>query len=185
MVWKRSDSPTSDRISDGPAIGLLQVVDAVRTDHNARYGTQLSRADLLVPATNVDVAASAIRRIIDSYQRNHPAIANLREDWTNLRFVELLTLGWNAGWSQRAGVGRVAPYLVGRGLPVTVEGVVIHADRAGASPHLSDRRKLAFAVAVAATYARERVRDQAEASQGVASAPVATPATATPAEVAS
>ncbi|MCE9578956.1 MAG: lytic transglycosylase domain-containing protein, partial [Deltaproteobacteria bacterium] len=146
-------------ISDGPAIGLLQVVDAVRTDHNARYGTQLTRADLLVPVTNVDVAASAIRRIIDSYQRNHPAIANLREDWTNLRFVELVTLGWNAGWSERAGLGRVARYLERDGRPaITVEAIVANARAAGASPHLSDRRKLAFANAVTATYARERVR---------------------------
>ncbi|MCE9575699.1 MAG: lytic transglycosylase domain-containing protein [Deltaproteobacteria bacterium] len=166
-------------ISDGPAIGLLQVVDAVRTDHNVRYGTQLTRADLLVPATNVDVATSALRRIIDSYQRNHPAIANLREDWTNLRFVELVTLGWNAGWSERAGLGRVARYLERNGRPaITVEAIVANARAAGVSPHLSDRRKLAFANAVTATYARERVRDRFElqvAAPAVAAAPSAPP----------
>ena len=169
-------------ISDGPAIGLLQVVDAVRTDHNARYGTQLTRADLLVPATNIDVAASALRRIIDSYQRNHPAIANLREDWTNLRFVELVSLGWVAGWSERAGLGRVARYLERDGRPaITVEAIVANARSAGATPHLSNHRKLAFANAVTATYARERVRDRFElqvAAPAVAAAPGATPSPA-------
>jgi hypothetical protein len=169
-------------ISDGPAIGLLQVVDAVRTDHNARFGTTITRADLLVPATNVEVAASALRRIIDSYQRNHPAIANLREDWTNLRFVELVTLGWNAGWSERAGLGKVARYLERDGRPaITVEAIVANARAAGATPHLSNRRKLAFANAVTATYARERVRDRFErqaAAPAVAAAPSATPSPA-------
>ncbi len=150
-------------ISAGPAVGLLQVVDAVRADHNTRHTTQITRADLLVPATNVEVAASAIRRIVDSLQRNHPAIANLREDWGNLRFVELVTLSWNAGWSERGGLGRVARYLEGQGRPaVTVEAIVANAAAAGASHHLSNQRKLAFANAVTRTYARERVRDQFE-----------------------
>ena len=107
-------------ISDGPAIGLLQVIDAVRADHNALHGTTITRADLLVPATNVEVAARALRRIVDSYQRNHPAIANLREDWSNLRFAELVTLGWAAGWSERQVDRRLASgrwrRVVGRGL---------------------------------------------------------------------
>ncbi|MCA9678211.1 MAG: lytic transglycosylase domain-containing protein [Kofleriaceae bacterium] len=146
-------------LTTGPAWGLLQVEPVVLADYNKRHGTTFRRADLLSPAINVAVAADALRVIIASYRRFHPDVVNLREDWDNPRFVELLTFGWNAGFSERAGVGRVVTYLGRQGVAdVTVDMVFAHAAAAGAVGHLSREGKLRFAKAVTRLYQRERAR---------------------------
>jgi hypothetical protein len=153
-----------------PGRGLFSVVDVVRADYNQRHGTRLAPADLLDPAVNTQVAADALRRIVDGYARSHRAVPNLREDWTNPRFVELVTFGWNAGFSERGGVGRVASYLERLGTTeLTLDVVAAAAARAGASPHLSDPRKVRYCRDVTATYFRERERDERE---GRAAGPV-------------
>ena len=79
---------------DGPAWGLLQVVEVVRRDYNARHGTHHTREDLLDPAINVTIASELLRAIIASYQKHHPEVPNLQADWGNPRFTEMLIFGW-------------------------------------------------------------------------------------------
>jgi len=146
-------------LTDGPAWGLLQVEPIVLSDYNKRHGTTFRRADLLSPSINVAVGADALRLIIASYRRFHPDIPNLQENWNNPRFVELLTFGWNAGFSERGGVGRVATHLRKQGFTdITVDMVFAHAAAAGAVRHLSRESKVAFAKKVTRLYARERAR---------------------------
>ena len=65
--------------------------------------------------------------------------------------------GWNAGFSQAGGVGRVARYLEGLGaLDITIDQVSAHAQLAGASKHLSNPAKVAWCKGVVALYLRER-----------------------------
>jgi soluble lytic murein transglycosylase-like protein len=146
----------------GPAWGLLQVIEVVRLDYNKRHGTDHTRLDLLKPETNIAVASDLLRRIIASYQRNHPRVPNMQTRWSNRRFVELLTFGWNAGYSERGGVGRVARYLEERGQAFRIDIDTIHqsARAAGASRHLSNARKVAWCKSVASLYERERQRDE-------------------------
>ena len=120
------------------------------------------RADLLKPAVNIRIAADLLRRIADSYERNHPEVENMLEDWNNPRFVELLTFGWNAGYSERGGVGRVVSYLEDRGLAhaVTIDSVHRYAKAAGASRHLSNAKKVAWCKGVALLYTREKAHDR-------------------------
>jgi soluble lytic murein transglycosylase-like protein len=160
----KRESNMNPRSADGPAWGLLQVTEIVRRDFNERHRTRYARADLLDPRINVFIASDLLQRIIASYERNHPYTPNLREDWSNRRFVELLTFGWNAGYSERGGVGRVAHFLElqGRHAETTIDTIHAGARDAGASRHLSNPRKVSWCKGVAALHARERALEASE-----------------------
>jgi hypothetical protein len=139
------------------AWGLLQIVEVVRHAFNQAHGTHYTRAQLLDPEVNVPIAAWLLRRIVDGYQRHHADVANLRTDWRNPRFVELVVFGWNAGMSEAAGVGRVVEYLKRRGIrAIDLDLVHEHAQAAGASRHLSNAAKVRWSRSVADLYAQER-----------------------------
>jgi hypothetical protein len=152
-----SESGMQAGSQSGPARGLLQIIEVVRRDYNRAEGTAHQRADLLDPAVNVAVGTWLLRRIIDSYERRHPDTPNFRADWHNPRFVELVTFGWNAGWSEAGGVGRVARYLENSGqTDITIDLIHLYARAAGASRHLSRADKVAWSKKVAALYQTER-----------------------------
>ncbi len=157
----KRESNMNPRETDGPAWGLMQVIEVVRRDHNKDFGTNYSRRDLLTPSVNVEIAATLLRRIVRSFQRNHPDVPNMRQDWTNPRFVELLTFAWNAGWSERGGIGRVARYLKKRGKAkeITVELVRANARNAGAIRFLSETGRMRWSKSVARFYMSERLRE--------------------------
>lgn len=141
-------------------MGLINVTSIARLDYNLRNRTSITREQMRDPAVNIRVAADILRVIIRSYEANHGTVRHFREKWDDRAFVELLTFGWNAGHSQSTGVGRVVRYV--RRLPVGIRPTEITADvifrfarLAGASPHLSNARKLAYSKGVAATYFRE------------------------------
>lgn len=134
----------------GAARGILQVVGVVRDDYNQRHGTSYTPDDLLDSDVNVKIAADLINRIV-TYLGKHPS-QNLREDWRNPEFVKLLTAGWNAGFSEAAGVGKVASYLEGRGIPVTHDSVYEHAAAAGGVIYLQKPERRAWQRTVADLY---------------------------------
>lgn len=144
-----------------PAWGLLQVIEVVRRDYNERHQTRYTREDLLDPRVNVMIASDLLRRIVTSYGKNHPGVPNLQEDWSHRPFVELLTFGWNAGYSERGGVGLVARYLerLGRHGDITIDTIHANARAAGASRHLSNAKKVAWCKSVARLYLAEKARD--------------------------
>ena len=144
----------------GPAWGLMQVVEVVRRDFNKAHKTSYTRADLLKPEVNVSMATWLLNIIIRSYERNHPDVPNLQVDWDNPRFVELLTFGWNSGWSESRGLGRVARYLEQRGQrDITAELVHKHAAAAGGVRFLSERARMRWSKSVARYYLSERLHE--------------------------
>jgi hypothetical protein len=143
------------------ARGLMQIVPVVLTDYNTRHGTAYQLDHLFDPAINIAIGCELLRLIIASYHGHHPQVANLRADWTNPPFVELLTFGWNAGFSEVGGVGLVASYLERRGLTeLSIELVHQTAPAAGASKYLADATSVRWCKSVAALYARERASSQ-------------------------
>lgn len=148
------ESDMRARLTDGPAWGLLQVMEVVREDFNRRERRNFTRSDLLDPAVNVTIAASLLALIAKSYAANHTS-PNLQPNWRNPQFVALLTFGWNAGWSERGGVGRVVSFLEQRGMDVNINSVFDAAKASGASPHLLNPMKLAFAKQVTRQYFSE------------------------------
>jgi hypothetical protein len=150
------ESATNPNARTGQTRGLMQIVPVVLDDYNKRHGTTYQPEHLFDPPINVAIGCELLRLIVDSYQRNHPHVPNLQADWANLRFVELLTFGWNAGFSESGGVGRVAGYLERRGITdVTIDLVHRTAGVAGASSHLSNAAKVRWCKSVAALYQRE------------------------------
>lgn len=143
----KRESNLNPREAIDPAWGLMQVVPQVRISYNQRHGTSYSQAQLLEPETNVKIATELLRRIVRQYGK-HPA-KNLKENWHNPEFVKLVTAGWNSGYSEAAGVGRVASYLESRGIPVTHDAVFEHAAAAGGTRHLQNRTKYAWQRSVA------------------------------------
>jgi soluble lytic murein transglycosylase-like protein len=141
--------------SRDPAWGLMQVVPDVRTSYNQRYGTGYSQNDLLDPATNVKIASELLNRIAKQYQANHGSDPNMRINWGNPEFVKLVVAGWNSGYSEAGGVGRVASYLRSRGLPVTHDNVFQYAAAAGATRHLQNSTKYNWQRRVADTFYAE------------------------------
>jgi hypothetical protein len=116
------------------ARGLLQVVGVLREDYNRRHGTNYVSNDLLDPDLNVKIAADLLNLIVVAYGK-HPS-KNLQVDWHNPEFVKLLTAGWNAGFSEAAGVGKVARYLEQRSELVTHDNVFANAAAAGGVVYL-------------------------------------------------
>lgn len=157
--------------------GLINVVGVVREDFNERHGTTYRAEDLQDPVVSITIAADTLRRIIDGYARKHPDVANLREDWSNRHFVELLTFGWNAGFSEKAGVGRVARYLEDQGrTELTLGDVAKSAHDAGASHWLwAHPKKVAWTRSVADLYFAERERDSAKSAVATVPVPPAGP----------
>lgn len=155
------ESSTNPEEASGPAWGLLQVVEVVRRDFNRRNGTRFRRQHLLDPETNVRIATDLLNRIIESYEHNHPNVPNLQADWHNSRFVELLTFGWNAGYSERGGVGKVARYMEAKGdaAGVTIDTVFDSAKPAKASRHLSNPRKVRWCKSVARLFREQDDRN--------------------------
>lgn len=121
--------------SPNAARGLMQVVGVARQEFNTRNGTAYTADDLLNPAINIRIGAWLLNRIIDGYAR-HPS-RNLQMNWGNPEFIKLLTAGWNAGYSDGGGVGKVASYLEARNIPVTHDSVYANASAAGAAATLS------------------------------------------------
>lgn len=155
LVERESDGHPAVRA--GSAIGLMQIVPVVLADYNKRHGKAIRSEQLVAPAVNVAIGCDLLRLIIASYRKHHPRIPSLQADWNNPRFVELLTFGWNAGFSEAGGLGRVARYLEQLGArDIDVDLVAAHARIAGATKHLSNPAKLAWSKSVAALYQRER-----------------------------
>lgn len=117
------------------AKGILQVVGVLRNDYNRRNGTSYTPEDMFDPEVNVKIAAWLLNSIVTAYNK-HPD-KNMKTDWSNPEFVKLVTAGWNAGFSEGGGVGKVARYLEQQGKPVTLEAVSAAAPIAGGSKWLA------------------------------------------------
>lgn len=162
VAYLRALAHAESGLNPADRLGLINVVPIAVADYNRRHPREPVRpAQMTDPAVNVRVAADILRTIIASYRRHHPDVPALAEDWTRPAFVELLSFGWNAGFSERAGVGRVVRYLrrTRPGHPITLDTVADAAAAAGAAPTLSSPRKRAYCKGIAAAYRREVLRD--------------------------
>jgi hypothetical protein len=154
-------NPTSN------ATGLLQITKVALQGFNQAHGTSYALADMLDPDLNLQVGIDLIRRIISSYGA-HPA--SLSPDWQSARWVALLTLGWNAGYSERAGVGYVVGKLEAAGIEparITVDTVSQLATKLpDASRYLAMPDRVKWAKRVTQAYAGSSGGSQAGTGAG-------------------
>jgi len=94
------------------------------------------RVRLTDPALNTRVFVRTLNSMMSSFKAG-----GLTPDWSWDDYPALLTMGWNAGWSQKQGVRRVLDYLRGKGLPLDYSTVAAWALDAGAKSTLSDGAK--------------------------------------------
>ena len=144
------ESSLNPNENTSPAYGLMQLVNTVRLEYNQLRNTHYSQSDLLNPDINVKIASDLLHRIMTAYAR-HPD-PNMQPNFSNPEFVKLLVAGWNSGYSEGGGVGKVARYLEARGLPVTHDNVFANAGAAGATTHLQNAQKKAWQRSVADLY---------------------------------
>jgi len=164
------DSQKEDPASH--AAGLLQITDIVRKDWNSAHeDAPVSRTDLFDPEINVRIGAALLNRIVQVY-RHHPT---LRPDWSSRRYAELVALGWNAGYSDRAGVGLAVTELEAAGAKpadVTVDSVSrVAAGLSNASRFVARADRVAYAKAVADLYLGSK-QSRVVASRGGIAGPV-------------
>lgn len=106
----------------------------VLPSYNKRRGTNYSSKDLFDPEINVKIATDLLNRITVAMDK-HPD-PNMKWNPSNPESVKLLLAGWNSGYSEAAGLGKVARYLESRGIPVTHENVFTFAREAGGTHFL-------------------------------------------------
>lgn len=169
----KRESDLNPREAKDPAWGLMQVVPVVRFEYNKKHGTNYSKSDLLKPEVNVKIASNLINRIVKLYGSTHPNTPNMRENWNNPEFVKLVTAGWNSGYSNVGGVGKVARYLERQGIPVTHDNVFRYSQAAGATRHLTGNTSLRWQRSVADLFYAEGGPESMLGSVGVRLAIVA------------
>jgi soluble lytic murein transglycosylase-like protein len=139
------------------AAGLLQITDIVRRDWNGSHpDAPVGRADLFDPEINVRIGAALLNRIVQTYRRHR----TLQPDWSSRRYAELVALGWNAGYSDRGGVGLAVTQLEAAGAEpadVTVDSVSrVAASLPQASRFVALPERVMYAKAVADLYLGSR-----------------------------
>ncbi|MBT8453015.1 MAG: transglycosylase SLT domain-containing protein [Deltaproteobacteria bacterium] len=131
----KRESNLNPQSGGGSYWGILQVgYKNVLPSYNKRRGTNYSPNDLFDAEINVKIATDLLNRIVVAFGK-HPS-PNLQADWSNPEWVKLLTAGWNSGYSEAGGLGRVASWLEARGIPVTHDSVFKYAASAGATKYL-------------------------------------------------
>lgn len=150
----KRESNMNPNSGGGSYWGILQVgIGNVLPSYNKRRGTRYSSQDLFNPDINVKIAADLINRITIAFAK-HPD-PNMKMDWSNPEFVKLVLAGWNSGYSEGGGVGKVAKYLEARKIPVTHDNVFKYARAAKASKYLQREqydKKRRWQAGVAALY---------------------------------
>jgi hypothetical protein len=147
----QSESSFNPRAVTGHAVGLFQITPVVLNDYNASRGTGHTRADLFDPVLNTRIAVDHIHRIVDLYS----TIPALRPDWASRRWLELLTLGWNAGHSAVAKMARQMKQAGVSSERTTIDTVHDAAVALQYPGHLADEKHVRFARKVVTAYLRE------------------------------
>lgn len=93
------------------ATGLGQILSGTRDLYNQREGKAAglvvaNQAALKDPATNIRVATWLLRTIADLYAATC-ADAKWKHNWANRDYVECVSLGYTAGWSDMEGVAGI------------------------------------------------------------------------------
>lgn len=151
----KNESDFNPNEQSGPAWGLMQVVTSVREGYNKRFSKSYTREDLLNPDVNTRIACDLIRKIAGALSRNHPKALPNGADWRDPRFAQLVTFGWNAGYSEAAGVGYMLGQLEGRFLAseITIDKIQEQAPFfPKATRHLSNAGKVSWCKKVVANY---------------------------------
>lgn len=127
------------------ATGLFQITTPALTTFNQREGSALQLAHLVDPDLNTRVAVHHLGDVINAYRK----LRSLQPDWTSRRWIELVTLGWNAGHNA---VARIVASMEASNVPperITVDAVSQVARGTGTAKYVADPARVSWAKSVA------------------------------------
>jgi hypothetical protein len=130
------------------ATGLFQITATALKSFNDANRSELALPHLTNPEMNTRVAVHHLKSVINVYRRYR----SLAPDWSSRRWVELLTLGWNAGHNA---VAALAAQMEASGIPserITVESVSELARATGRAPYVADPARVTWAKSVASLF---------------------------------
>lgn len=129
------------------ARGLMQITPVVWKDQVDRFGAPITTdAQLFDPQTNLQLGRKTLQHVVTVLRRY------VQPNWDDRVWVESVIAGWNAGYSDKQGLGRVYQYLRQRGRPLNVDEAAKVAVDAGAKRYLSEPRRRRFWRIVAGHY---------------------------------
>ncbi len=131
------------------ATGLFQITNTALSSFNQRNATSLQLPQLVDPDINTQVASQHLAGVINVYKKYRA----LQPDWNNRRWLELLTLGWNAGHNA---VAQIVGRMEATGLPVDRINVDTVSQAAaaigGKAKYVGDSARVAWSKSVAAKF---------------------------------
>ena len=93
LAYKESSFNPNNVHPQSHATGLFQITSTALQGFNSAKGSALQLTHLKDPILNTQVAVHHLGNVVNAYRR----VRSLAPDWTSRRWLELLTLGWNAG----------------------------------------------------------------------------------------
>jgi hypothetical protein len=131
------------------ATGLFQITNTALSSFNQRNASSLQLPQLVDPDINTQVASQHLAGVINVYKKYRA----LQPDWNSRRWLELLTLGWNAGHNA---VAQIVGRMEASGLPVDRINVDTVSQAAaaigGKAKYVGDSARVAWSKSVAAKF---------------------------------
>ena len=131
------------------ATGLFQITNTALSSFNQRNATSLQLPQLVDPELNTQVASQHLAGVINVYKKYR----SLQPDWNSRRWLELLTLGWNAGHNA---VASIAARMEATGLPIDRINVDTVSQAAaaigGKAKYVGDAARVAWSKSVAGKF---------------------------------
>jgi hypothetical protein len=127
------------------ATGLFQITTPALVTFNQRQKSALQLAHLVDPDLNTRVAVHHLGDVINAYRK----LRSLQPGWTSRRWIELVTLGWNAGHNA---VARIVASMEASNVPperITADSVSQVARGTGTAKYVADPARVTWARSVA------------------------------------
>ena len=131
------------------ATGLFQITSTALNTFNQRNRSNIGLAQLVDPDLNTRVASQHLAGVINVYKKYR----SLQPDWTSRRWLELLTLGWNAGHNA---IANIAGRMEAAGIPnerINIDTIRQTAESVGgSSKYVADPARVSWSKSVAAMF---------------------------------
>ena len=131
------------------ATGLFQITSTALNTFNQRNNSKVTLPQLVDPELNTRVASQHLAGVINVYKRYR----SLQPDWTSRRWLELLTLGWNAG---HTAIASIVERMESAGFPnerINIDTVRQAAEAVGgSSKYVADPGRVSWSKSVASMF---------------------------------
>lgn len=148
LAYKESSFKADVVHPQSNATGLFQITSICLQGFNKAKGTNYKLAQLKDPTLNTIVAVHHLGHVISTYAQ----VRSLAPDWTSRRWLELLTLGWNAGHNAIIGL---AKQMEAAGLPperITIDAASQLARATGKAKYVAEPDRVAWSKTVATMF---------------------------------